>query len=129
MRTAARFHADDALRRQRVVAHQELRVFLGVDVVRHRGDVVAVAQRAAKRKHERRLARADRSADVDTKGHVPSLMSETASSTGSRAATKAWPVRERNSRTALWAMKFWRTGTEASFALPSAPAARPSPPP
>src|SRR3954467_4114943 len=129
MRTAARFHADDALRRERVVAHQELRVFLRVDVVRHRGDVVAVAQRAAKRKHERRLARADRSADTDTKGHVPSVMSGTASNTAFRAARKVSPGLERSSQTILRVKEFSRTGRGASFAPPSGQAAPPSPPP
>ena len=54
--------------RQRLVAHQELRVLLGVDVVGHDRDVVAVAQRAAQRERERGLAGADRAADADAQG-------------------------------------------------------------
>ena len=49
MRTAAGFHADDALGGERFVAHQELRIFLGVDVVGDDREVVASAQRAAQR--------------------------------------------------------------------------------
>src|SRR6185369_14013365 len=69
MRAAAGLDADDPLRRERFVAHQELRVFLGIDVVRDHCDVVALAQRAAQRERQRRLARADRTADADAQAH------------------------------------------------------------
>src|SRR5262249_32084597 len=59
VRAAAGLDADDALGRESVVSHQELRVLLGVDVVRHDRDLVLFAQRAAEGERERRLARAD----------------------------------------------------------------------
>ena len=62
--------AEDAVRRQRAGACQELRVFLGVDVVGDRGDVVAAAQEFAQGVHQRGLAGADRAADADTKRAV-----------------------------------------------------------
>jgi hypothetical protein len=68
VRAAAGFHPEDAIRRERLVAHQELGVFLGVDVVGDRGDVVALAQRLAQGQRERGLARAYRPADADAKG-------------------------------------------------------------
>src|SRR5207244_12485568 len=49
--------------------HQELGIFFGVDVVRHHRDLIPVAQRAAQRERQRRLARADRSADADAQRH------------------------------------------------------------
>src|SRR5258708_29225110 len=64
MRTAAGLHPDDPLGREGLVADEELRVLLGVDVVGDRRDVVPVAQRPAKRQHERRLAGADGTADA-----------------------------------------------------------------
>src|SRR5260221_1940325 len=69
VRTAAGLDTDDALGSQRLVADEKLRVFLGVDVVRHDGDLVAAAQRTAKRKRQRGLARADRSADAHAQRH------------------------------------------------------------
>src|SRR5262245_17274695 len=69
MRAAAGFHADDALGRERLVAHQELRVFLGVDVVRHHADLVLCAQGAAQGQRERRLARSHGTTDAYAKGH------------------------------------------------------------
>ena len=39
VRTAAGLDADDAVRRQRLVAHEELRVLLGVDVVGDDGEL------------------------------------------------------------------------------------------
>src|SRR5688572_28087347 len=42
VRAAAGLDADDALGRERLVAHQELRVLLGIDVVGHHRDVVLV---------------------------------------------------------------------------------------
>src|SRR5690606_29128841 len=68
VRATTGLDADDALGRQRLVAHQELRVFGGVDVVGHHGDVVAIAQCQAQRERERGLAGADRAADADAKG-------------------------------------------------------------
>src|SRR5690606_23764823 len=69
VRAAAGFDADDALRRQRLVPHQELRVLLGVDVVGDRRDVVAPAQRAAQRQHQCGLAGADGPADAHPERH------------------------------------------------------------
>ena len=60
-----RLDADDALLGQRAAANQELRVLLGVDVVRHRGDVVLGAERLAERVHESGLARANGARDAD----------------------------------------------------------------
>jgi hypothetical protein len=45
VRAAARLDADDALRRQRLHAHQRLRVLLRVDVVGDDGDGIVFAQR------------------------------------------------------------------------------------
>jgi hypothetical protein len=69
VRAAAGLDADDALGRERLVPHQELRVLLGVDVVRDRGDVVLVAQGAAQRQHQGRLAGAYGAADAYSQGH------------------------------------------------------------
>ena len=55
VRAAAGLDADDPLRRERLVAYEELRVLFGVDVVRHDRDVVALAEHAAERKRECRL--------------------------------------------------------------------------
>ncbi|MNP69196.1 hypothetical protein D3C76_1652620 [compost metagenome] len=68
MRAAAGFHADDALRRQGLVAHQELGVFLGVDIVGHHGQVVALAQGAAEGQGEGGLAGTDGTADAHAQG-------------------------------------------------------------
>ena len=68
VRAAAGFHADDPLRRQGLVAHQELGVFLGVDVVGHHGEVVALAQGVAQRQGQGGLAGAHRAADADAQG-------------------------------------------------------------
>ena len=68
VRAAARLDADDALLGQRPAAHQELGVLLGVDVVRHHGDVVPVAQPLAERVDQRGLARADGPGDADAQG-------------------------------------------------------------
>src|SRR4029078_11066809 len=69
MRAAAGLDADDALQRERLVAHQELRVFLGVDVVRHARDAEAVAQLLAQRERQRGLAGSHRSSDADAQSH------------------------------------------------------------
>ena len=65
VRAAARLDADDALLRQRPAARQELRVLLGVDVVGHHRDVVAVTQALAQCIDQRGLARADGAGDAD----------------------------------------------------------------
>ena len=65
VRAAAGLDADDALGRERFVAHQELRVLLGVDVVGDDAELVFVAQRAAQRQRQRGLAGTDRAADAD----------------------------------------------------------------
>ncbi len=70
MRAAAGLHAEDAIGRERAGAGEKLGVFLGVDVVGDRGDVVAVAQPLAERIHERGLAGADRPADADSQRSV-----------------------------------------------------------
>ncbi len=69
MRAAARLDADDALGRERLVAHQELRVLLGIDVVGHHRDVQPLAQRLAERERERRLAGTYGAANADTQRH------------------------------------------------------------
>ena len=53
------------VRRQRLVAHQELGVLPREDVVGHDARLCVVAQRAAERQQQRRLAAADRAADAD----------------------------------------------------------------
>src|SRR5271154_1637656 len=70
MRAAAGLDAEDAFRRERLVAHQELRVLLGIDVVGDCGDVVLVAQRLAQCERQRRLARSNGPADADAKRRV-----------------------------------------------------------
>ena len=67
---AARLDAHDPLRRQRPGARQELRVFLGVDVVGDGCDVVERRQGAAQPIHQRRLPRANGAADTDAQGTV-----------------------------------------------------------
>src|SRR5262249_13928709 len=64
-----RFHAYDALGRERLVAYEELRVLLGVDVVRDHRDVQPVAQGLAQREREGGLARPHRAADADAQSH------------------------------------------------------------
>src|SRR6185503_16291852 len=70
VRAAAGLDADDALGGERLVAHEEARVFLGVDVVGDGGDVVPVAQGLAQGERERGLPRAYGTADADAKGAV-----------------------------------------------------------
>ena len=65
MRAAAGLHADDALGSERVVADEELRVLLRVDVVGDHRDLVAIAQRLAQGERQRGLAGADGAADAD----------------------------------------------------------------
>ena len=76
MRAAAGLDPDDALRRQRLGARQELRVLLGVDVVGDDGDLVAVAHMLAQAVDERGLARADRAADADAQRAVECFVHE-----------------------------------------------------
>ena len=68
VRAAAGLDADDAVRRQRVIAHEELRVFARVDVVRHDGDRELIAQPLAEPQDQHGFARADRAADADAHG-------------------------------------------------------------
>src|SRR5262249_19735910 len=68
VRAAAGLHADDALGRERFVPHQELRVLLGVDVVRDDGERVPIAKRPAERERQGGLAGADRSTDPHPQG-------------------------------------------------------------
>lgn len=49
MWTSPCLHADDAIRRERVVAGQKLRILLGVDVVGDDRDIVDVAKALAER--------------------------------------------------------------------------------
>src|SRR5690606_29246092 len=68
VRAAAGLDPQDAIRRQRPRAGQELGVFARVDVVGDRGDLEALAQVLAQGVHQRRLAGPDRAADADAKG-------------------------------------------------------------
>src|SRR5690606_35744345 len=64
MRAATRFHAHDALGGERFVAHEELGILLGVDVVGDYRELEVIAQCLAEGQRERRLARADRASDA-----------------------------------------------------------------
>jgi len=64
----ALFRRVDALWRERLVPHQELRVLLGVDVVRDHRKTVLVAKCAAQRQRQRCLAGSDRPSDADPQG-------------------------------------------------------------
>ena len=68
MRAPPGFDALDPLGRQCPRTGQELRIFLGVDVVGDCRDVVIVAQLLAQGVHQGRFSRAHRSADTDAKG-------------------------------------------------------------
>ena len=65
VRAAARLDGADVTRRQGLVADQELGVLAREDVVRDHAQAVPVAQTAAEREQQRRLAAADRPADAD----------------------------------------------------------------
>ena len=65
VRTAAGLHADDAVGGQRLAAHEKLHVLAREDVVGDDAELVVVAHALAQRVDERRLARADRSADAE----------------------------------------------------------------
>ena len=65
--TRAGLDADDALHGQRAAPVQELRVFLGVDVVGDDGELVAVAQPFAEGVDQRRFAGAHGSGDSESK--------------------------------------------------------------
>src|SRR5690606_6072848 len=65
MRAAARLHPLDALGRQGPRAGQDELVLLGVDVVRHDDQVVALPHRLAEHLDQGRLAGADGAADAD----------------------------------------------------------------
>src|SRR5262245_51678382 len=66
VRAAAGLDADDAIRRQRLAAHEEFHVLAREDVVGDDTEPVLLAHRLAQRVHERGLARTDRSANADT---------------------------------------------------------------
>jgi len=68
VRAAAGFHADDPLGRQGLVAHEELGVFLGVDIVGHHSEVVAIAQGLAQGEGQGGFAGTDRPANADAQG-------------------------------------------------------------
>ena len=68
VRTAAGLHTDDSFAGQGIMAHEKLRVLLGVNIIGYHGDVEFIAQRAAQRQGERGLARAHRAADADAEG-------------------------------------------------------------
>src|SRR5262249_5443351 len=63
VRAPARLDADDAIRRQRLAANEELHVFLREDVVGHHGNLVPVAHVLAQTVEQRRLAGANGPAD------------------------------------------------------------------
>ena len=65
VRTAAGFDGADAALVERLVAHEKLGVLAREDVVGDDAEAVRVAQRAAEREHQRRLAAADGPADAD----------------------------------------------------------------
>ena len=66
--TAAGFHGANALRRQRLMLRQKLRIFPGENVVGHGGNIHGRPQPQAKLQHQSRLAAADRPADADGEG-------------------------------------------------------------
>ena len=68
VRAAAGFDADDALRRQRRMVHQESGVLGGVDVVGDDGHVDLFAQRLAQGQRQGGLAGTDGAADTDAQG-------------------------------------------------------------
>src|SRR5215204_566017 len=70
VRAAAGLDAHDALLGQGTGDGQDARILLGVDVVGDGAKVVAPAKALAQRLHERRLARADRTADADAQRTV-----------------------------------------------------------
>ena len=65
VRASAGLDAHDALGRQRLGRDEQALVFLGVDVVRHDRELVALAQPLAEHLDERGLAGADGAADAD----------------------------------------------------------------
>ena len=65
MRTAAGFHAHDALGRQCLAAHEELHVFAREDVIGDDGKLVLVAHRLAEAVEQCGLAGTDRAAHTD----------------------------------------------------------------
>jgi len=73
VRAAAGFHAHDAFGRERARPDEILGVPLGVDVVRDRGDVVAIAQALSKRIDQRGFAGPDRPSDADAQRTVGAL--------------------------------------------------------
>jgi len=70
VRAAAGLDRADAVVRQGVVAHEELAVLAGEDVVGHRRQRQRFAQAAAQLQHQCSLARADWTADADGEGAV-----------------------------------------------------------
>ena len=68
VRTAAGLHADDAIGRQRLAAHQELHVLAREDVVGDHAELVVVAHALAQRIDQRGLPGSDRTADAEPHG-------------------------------------------------------------
>ena len=64
MRAATGLDGADPLGRQRLVPGQKLRILLGKDVVGHDAQLVPIAQMAAEREQQRRLAAADGTANA-----------------------------------------------------------------
>ena len=98
VRAAAGLDAEDALRRQGIVAHQELGVLAGVDVVGHRRDLVALAQAPAQQQRQRGLAGTDRPADTDAQGTVAGRGSLRRGGLGRRDASARGGVQVRIAR-------------------------------
>src|SRR4030095_10376574 len=76
VRTAAGFDRADALDWERVVAHQELGVFPGEDVVRHDAKLMVVAKPPAERQEQSGFAASDRASDADRerpRAKIPAL--------------------------------------------------------
>jgi len=65
VRAPAGLHTDDPIGRQRFAPDEELHVLFREDVVGDHGEVVLAAHRFAQRIDQRRLARADGSADAN----------------------------------------------------------------
>lgn len=70
VRAAARFDADNAIRRQRLHAHQRFRIFGRVDVIGDDGDGIVLAHRLAQLLRQRRLAGTDRATDPNAQGSM-----------------------------------------------------------
>src|SRR3982751_2183675 len=65
MRAPACLNADDAVRRQRFVRHEKFCVLFRIDIVGDDGNLIAIAQSAAKCERKCSLAGADRTSDTN----------------------------------------------------------------